>query len=115
MAHHRASPSAAPVFPLTARNNTAGTHTSAVPMPGMTDSTTITVPQNTAPWIPTTAKASPARLPWTMPIASVPLSVARETVTNLSTSSCWSDGFNGTRRMALSSVLRPFIRKKNSE
>ena len=43
------------------------------------------VPQNTAPLMPATQNARPAKVPCTMPITSVPLSVARATDTNRST------------------------------
>ncbi len=70
--------------PVAARIITAGTHTSAVPMPGIKDSTAIMVPQNTALSIPTTAKAAPANPPCRMPITAVPFRVARVTDVNLS-------------------------------
>ncbi len=43
------------------------------------------VPQKAAPLMPTTAKARPPNPPCTIPITSVPFTVARVTETNLST------------------------------
>ena len=40
------------------------------------------VPQNTAALAPATQNASPAKLPCTIPMMSVPLTVARVTETN---------------------------------
>ena len=79
IAHHRHTPTAAPVCPSRIRKITAGTQTRAVPTPGIMDSTAMTAPQNTAPSIPATQNDSPARPPWTMPIINVPFSVARPT------------------------------------
>ena len=62
----------------------AGTHTSAPPMPGMIESTVITVPQKIAPSMPTIQNAKPPRMPCASPISTVPLSVARVTDTNCS-------------------------------
>jgi hypothetical protein len=67
--------------PWTARIIAAGTHTSAPPTSGMTDSTTISNPQSTAPEIPRIANIMPPSVPCTIPMSSVPLSVARVTDT----------------------------------
>ena len=73
----------------------AGTHTSAPPMPGMIDSTVMTVPQKIAPSRPTAQNASPPSTPCATPIRIVPFSVARVTDTNVVIIRCLSDSVNG--------------------
>ena len=59
----------------------AGTQTSAPPISGIIDSTIISSPQNTAPEMPRIANIMPLKVPCTMPMSRVPLSVARVTET----------------------------------
>ena len=64
-------------------------------MPGTIESSVMIVPQNTAPWIPTTANEIPASVPWTTPIRRVPLIVARVTETNFPTMRASSSSGSG--------------------
>ena len=59
----------------------AGTHTSAPPITGSSDKTIISSPSSTAPGMPRIANITPPSVPCTMPMRSVPLSVARVTET----------------------------------
>ena len=62
----------------------------------MIESTAIRVPQKAAAGTPATAKASPAREPWRIPMTREPLMVARVTETNFSTMRNSSSVWRGT-------------------
>ena len=81
--------------PDTIRMSAAGTHTSALPMPGMIDSTVMTVPQKIAPSIPTAQNDRPPRIPCAAPVRIVPFRVARVTHTNLSSMRSLSTSLSG--------------------
>ena len=81
-------------------------------MPGITDSTTISAPQNSALGTPATAKAMPARVPCSRPITAVPFSVARVTERNLSSSRRSSASSSGRYQRMRSTSRPPCSRKK---
>ncbi len=58
------------------QDDRCGKPNDAVPMPGMNDMTTMIAVQNIAPWMPTTANATPASPAWIIPITTAPNSVA---------------------------------------
>ena len=94
-AQNTASTMPATGCPVASSQIAAGTHTSPMPMPGISDDTTIRAPQNTALGMPATANAMPPRMPWIRPITATPLSVARVTERNLSSSRRSSSSSSG--------------------
>ena len=107
------SPIALTISPEKARMMTAGNQTRAEPTAGMMERKVMTVPQNTAPSIPTTQKARPARLPWITPITRVPLMAARVTEVNLSRSLSFIPSCSGMWSSMRRRMYRPSLRKKN--